>query len=286
MMREPAPLGASQKPAPLGASQRRNKGLAHLDYVVAISLMIILLVAVVGFLNTFFSNLNGEKKVSSASAQAASVMSNLLRDSQNITLRPFDLGTRAYRMYIILNNTNAFYKNQSLSAANQPAELVVFNYTHFGFAVDVNSTAIYNETNASVSYNINGYSISFAVNMTSGSSHMFTVYFDDDSNFTSRSVAVNGFDNITETIFPAEDMLLAQYKKLMALNSSSYAGVKNLTGLSDFRFQLVDASTNQTFLNYGDAPPGRGNVVALQRHVLYQNSTAGVRAGKAVIQVW
>ena len=114
----------------------------------------------------------------------------------------------------------------------------------------------------------------------------FTVYFDDDSNFTSRSVAVSGYDNLTEIVYPAEEVMVVKYNKIIDINKTSYSLVKNISGISDFRLRVIDATTNQTFLDYGSPTPTKANIVALQRRLLYQNSTAGIVQGKIIIQTW
>lgn len=264
----------------------KKKGVSHIDYIIAISMMIIILAVVVGFLNSFLSNLRHESESSASSTDALSVLSGLLYERGNISSRPFELGTKAYKIYITLNNTQNYYKNQSLVAANQTSELVSFNYTQLGYTASVNSTAIYNESNSSVNYNINSDIISFTANIASSGSALFTVYFDADSNFTGMSVPVSGFDNITEVFYPAEELRIVQYKKIIELNKTSYSLVKNMSGIPDFRLRIVDMQTNQTFLDYGSLPPSKANVVALQRYVLYQNSTAGIRQGRIIIQTW
>ena len=227
-----------------------------------------------------------ESESSASSTQAISALSGLLYERGNISSRPFDVGTKAYKMFIVVNNTQNYYTNQSLIVANQPSELISLNYTQFGYIVDINSTVVYNESNSSVPYSISSDTINFVANITSGRSMLFTVYFDDDSNFTSRSVTVSGYDNLTEIFYPVEEVRIVQYKRILEINKTSYSLVKNISGISDFRFRIIDAITNQTFLDYGSLPSSRDNVVALQRYILYQNSTAGVRQGKTIIQTW
>lgn len=83
-----------------------------------------------------------------------------------------------------------------------------------------------------------------------------------------------------------ERVELMQYRKIMLLNSTNYTRLKNATQMPrDFRIWLLDSGGSYVF-TYGPSAPGSGNVVAMRRHVVYQNSTGGIRKGTLNIQVW
>src|SRR3972149_7723905 len=97
---------------------------------------------------------------------------------------------------------------------------------------------------------------------------------------TGTSAAVAGSDNLTETVMAPGRIDVIQYKKVQFLKSSSYSAVKNSTkARSNFRIIITDTATNATHLDYGDEDPRRGNVVALEKFLLFQNSTGGIRLG-------
>ena len=80
---------------------------------------------------------------------------------------------------------------------------------------------------------------------------------------------------------------MLQYKKINELGNSNYTLVKNSTDIkNNFKITISDADTNATVLAYGPALPRIGNIIALQRYAVYQNSTAGIRNGKIIVNVW
>ena len=92
---------------------------------------------------------------------------------------------------------------------------------------------------------------------------------------------------MTERPYPIEKISLLQFREIQKLNSSDYTRMKNSIDIeNDFHIRIYDINKNQTFLDYGDNPPERGDVVALQRYVIYQNSTADIENGRLTIQVW
>ncbi|HIG97702.1 MAG TPA: LamG domain-containing protein [Candidatus Aenigmarchaeota archaeon] len=197
------------------------------------------------------------------------------------------LMTKAYRFYVILNNTQVFLKNQSEHPIHYDNELIKVNYTDLGIGADVPSTFVIDENNAPAAYNINGNTVTFVTDINPNGDKTFTVYFDDDSNFAEQSSTITGNDNLSETWTPPQAISVVQYRKLLFLNNSNYTRVKNATQLPrDFNIKLVDTGTSATILNFGPSAPPAGNVVSFRRFVLYQNSTGAMRRGRVTIQTW
>jgi hypothetical protein len=205
-----------------------------------------------------------------------------------LVLRRIGIRTNAYRFLILVNNTNPFYYNQSLDATDLTSELVSFDYTLLGYTgSDYKSTKIYDSNNNPVSYQINGTTISFATNIVANESKLFTVYFDDDSSFEDGSVAVTGSNYINETLYPIERIDLVQYEKIYALGNADYSAVRNGTNTTNnFRIRIQDYGTGSYILTFGDNPPRSGDVIALQKYIVFQNITGGIRSGKLIVQVW
>lgn len=197
------------------------------------------------------------------------------------------LATKAYRFYIIVNDTKTFWKNQSLPVETITNELVKFNYTTFAVGANVPSTVVYLSDGTPVNYQLSGNTITFSSNVAVNSTNIYNIYFDDDSDFVEQTSTVNGVDNLTEISGPIEIFPLLQYRKLIFLNNSNYTRVKNATQLPrDFSIRLIDTGTSATILNFGPPAPPGGNVIAFRRFAMYQNSTAAIRRGRLIIQVW
>ncbi len=197
------------------------------------------------------------------------------------------LKSRAYRFIIKINNSKSFWYNQSASHAALASEIVSVNLANVLPAYNINSITVYNPGNNTVTYQQSGSNISFAVpSISANETQWYTVYVDDDGIFANVSKAVTGTDNMSETVLPAEEIFVLDNLKLQNLNASDYTRVKNATGLGNFRIRLYDTNTTSNYIVFGDTVPRRGDVVALNRYFLYQNSTGGVRPGRLTIQTW
>ncbi|MEK6888410.1 MAG: LamG domain-containing protein [Candidatus Aenigmatarchaeota archaeon] len=197
------------------------------------------------------------------------------------------LMTKAYRFYVIVNNTQGSLKNQSDTIRNLANELILVNYTDLGIGANVPSTFVIDNNNAPAAYQINRTIAIFNTSIDSNADKTFTIYFDDDSNFAEQSTTMSGSDNLSETWLAPEAISVVQYRKLLFLNNSNYTRIKNSTHLPrDFSIKLVDTGTSATILNFGPATPPAGNVVSFRRFVLYQNSTGAMRRGRVTVQTW
>lgn len=203
-------------------------------------------------------------------------------------LRRLGLGTKAYKTIILVNNTAAFLRNASDPVARITNEKVVFNISSLIESYDLNSVMIYDDYNRSVPYQRAGQNFSFIVEVNATQERWYTVYFDDDSRrFVGPSSTVSGVDNLTETAFTPERVDVIQYDKLAQVNLTNATHIKQGMGLEgSFRIKITDVETNTTALDVGDTLPKTSNVVSLQRFVLFQNSTAGIRKGKMIVKVW
>ena len=261
-----------------------QKGAVQIDYIIAAGLFLMIFVVFITFATEYFSTtkesvrlmiLRGEAIGLLGVAEQGYVPENWTEDSYPSRI---GLATTVYRFFILANNTGGGALTD---------ELVQFNYTEIGFeGIDYNSTIVYDDNNT-VSYNISRDMVTFKTDIEANEVKWFTVYFDDDSNFTDRSAVISGTDSLSEKIYPVEEISLLQYKKIQLLNASNYTKMKNSSDIeNNFRIKIYDIGLNQTFLDYGGDLPAKGDVIALQRYVLYQNKTADIRNGRLTIRVW
>jgi hypothetical protein len=272
----------------------RKKGILQIDFIVAIGIFVAIFALVIQAITVYFSNAESTSDVEILTTQTISMLgildSGFVPASWNGTEQIDRLGiaTKAYKFFIVVNNTQLFYYNQSQSPGNLANELVSFNYTSMGIRnIDINSTSIYYD-NKEVPYNINADNITFRTDIGKNTVKIFTVYFDDDSNFTSRSVSISGSNYIRETIQAALPFNLIQYKKTAILNSSNYTAVRNALGAKNFRLTIhnIEKKPYAVFFDYGGEVPRAGNIVAIQRYALFQNSTAGINEGRLTVRMW
>jgi len=249
-----------------------SKGTVQVDYVFAVSAFILIFALIIQYTTSYYTKTNELTDIMLLRSDAMSILSITDCDEAYPCLQ-----SHAYSFYILVNNTQENLINQSHSVSDLLDELVIFNLDDIYENPDPNSIVIY-YNNTSVNYQRSDREITFKTDINASHAQWFTVYFDDDSNFADRSTSVVGNDNLTEKVYPIEKIYLLQYRKLEQLKNSGYAS-------SNLHLTIYNEN-NQTFFAYGSDVPKRGNVVALQKNLAYQDSIGNVEFGKFVVQVW
>lgn len=259
-----------------------SKGAIQVDFVIAASLFIVIFAFVVISLTNYISTIRIQTNSLGIKAEAFSLLDLTER---NFSPNKIGLGTQIFRFYVIINNSQTHMIDPLKPIGNLTDELVNINFSDYGINKDINSTVIYDENNSLVDYQITSIdNITFLISIQANSVKTYTIYFDDDSNFTSRSVVLSGTDNLTEKVIKPEKINAIQFKSLQVINATNYELTRNSTGVkNNFRIRLVD---NTTFFSYGPEPPREGDVVSLQRYVLYQNSTCDINNGLIIVDVF
>lgn len=265
------------------------KGATQVDYVIALGIFIMAFGLIVTLTTDYYTNVTEISKIVVLRSGAIDMMDSLGREPLPLqwTTGPdvLGLGGSAYSFYILVNNTSPHYNNTGVTAQNLSGELVSFNYSQL--SIDVNSTVIYNETGHIVPYNMSGNIITFNVSVNAGEVKWFTVYYDDTSNFTARNISIQGANNLTEKIYPAREIAVIEYREIQKLQNAAYTSVKSSIGMKDeFSVEVFNTVTNETFMAFGGTAPTRGNVISLERPVVFQNSTAAIIRGKIIVKVW
>lgn len=271
------------------------KGASSIDYVIAFGIFIVFLGLIMSLVTDYFAGTNKISKITVLRGEALDLLNSLEKKPVpgGWSGGPYVLGAggKAYRFYIVVNNTALNYLNAGITAEALTRENVSFSYTRLGFSdIDINSTMIINETGGRVAYNVTNTTITFSVPVQLSEERLFTVYFDDDSNFTDYSAAVTGAsnnENLTEKIYPAQEIPVIEYREIQRMQNAVYSAMKNATGIkNDFSIEIFNSETNATYVTIGADVPKRGDIVALERPVMYQNSTAHVIRGKLIVKVW
>lgn len=254
------------------------------DYIIAVGIFLIIFASFLQMSTEYFKTVRQTTHVETLRADALELLGAADRPFVAEEWRNESIGiaTRAFRFSIIVDNSAAFLNNQSHSVTALDDELVSFNIT---LPLDNGSISIYDDEGDYVPYMLQGSNLTFSTEISANSVKNFTVYFDDDSNFTSRSATVTGGNNISETALNPEEITVIQHRKYQILNASIYDDLRNVsTIISDFNIELID---NQTVIfSLGPETPRAGDVVALEKYVVYQNATGGIRNGKIVVRTW
>lgn len=277
----------------MSSAKSSQKGLVQVDYMISLGLFFVVFSFLIFGLTSYFVNVKDTLDIVNLRAEALSLLrlaeSDYTPSGWNGTgnVSRVGLATAAKRFSVAVNNSKPFYINQSLNVTDL-TEVVRLNLSQIGFQRhDFNSTAVYNTANVSIPFQRNGDNISFTVSVNSFAVTYVTVYIDDDSNFTGASVSVSGSDTLNEIVTAPERLDVLQYNKIQRLSISDYLAVKNSTKIrGEFHIKLTDTVTKSVFLDYGGTEPRSGNVISLDRMVLFQNATGGIRRGKLAVQTW
>ena len=252
------------------------KGTIQIDYIIAAGIFFLVFAFTINFLTDYLTTTKELSEIIELRTRALSLLGMADRefDDERIGLQ-----SDAYRFYMLVNNTKENLISQE-EADDLNNELVEFSLPLGSF--DENSVAIYSD-GSQIPCSKSGDMIRFVTDIDANQSKLFTVYLDDDSNFTGSFVEISYFDNVTEKMYPMEKISLLQYRNIQKLGNSDYSAVKNNTG--DFYVTIYD-STGNKFFGFGGSVPRKGDVIALERYVIYQNSTAGIENGRIVVQTW
>lgn len=196
------------------------------------------------------------------------------------------LGSDSYRIDVLLNNTIDDFPN----------EIVSINFSLMDYDdIDQNSVIVYNQSGSAIACQVSDKILTFSANIPNNTQQWYYVWFsrNSTSNFSSPfcSSSISGTDNLTtanrnETLLAPISIPVLQHSKIVALNSSDYEILKGTADIgSDFHITLKDSSGN-TYMDYGEDMPRKGDIYGLQRNVIFQNSTSGVMEGKIYVYVW
>lgn len=230
--------------------------VSQADYVIAVGIFILAFSFVINIITDYFSVMQESTDIASLRSKALNILENIFEPPYPVDWsdvpEKIGLGTKAYRFKIVLNNTGPNITNYR----------VEINYTQLGILnIDYNSTYVY--SNEEIKYNISSDLLIFETNLTSNQIKTFFVYYDDDSNFTDRSVALTTnplkYDFGTETSSVktgytqvTNNTLYPSYGWITSPRNSTDRGIDDLKG------DIVMDNETRTFSL--DVPNGTYNV--------------------------
>ena len=273
--------------------EKSKKGAIQLDYIIALGLFILMLSFMINYMTNFVTVSKESLEVVSLRSKASTLIKTLADyettwNSSDVSSYPENIGlkTKAYWFFVLVDNTEENLKTGG-NVTSLTNELVRINFTLMNMSPDLFSAVIYDSSRNLVTYDTDGNTIIFNVDLDINESKWFEVFIDDDSNFTDNTGTVStALDNITETIYPVRYLDIIQYRKIEKLNSSNASSFASKTGIDRFFIELIDSAGNQVFnFSTGDIPE-RADVIALEKAVVYQNSTAGIEKGKLKVYTW
>lgn len=200
-------------------------------------------------------------------------------------IKRIGLNTDVYRIIVEVSNIRPYYKNQGQPSSDMNNELAYVDLSSYP-EIDFDSVSVYNSTDE-ISYQRQGTFIIFSASVAINANSTYFVYFSSGTEFNEKNTTITGNDNLTEIIYPAEKIPALGYEKMRNLNRTSVEFVKNSTIFDrDFEISLVDYATGEQYWRFGDDAPKRSDIYALQRYVMYQNETAGIKQGQILVKLW
>ncbi len=180
------------------------KSLSQIDFAIAVGIFLGVFAFSILFTTDRISGIKDQIESLDQYLTGEKILSSLFIDSGNLSLV-----SKAYRFYVIINNTQPYLKNQSAAVSDLENELVIVNFSSLGYPdIDFNSVRVYNSSGSAIKCEIDPERkiLKFLVNISAFESKEFKVWFDDDSNFTLPfcNFSISGSDNLTEIIYPPE----------------------------------------------------------------------------------
>ncbi|MBI5332454.1 MAG: hypothetical protein HZB65_02690 [Candidatus Aenigmarchaeota archaeon] len=164
------------------------------------------------------------------------------------------------------------YRFYAYTGANSSSdELVVVNLNMFGNN-DPYSAIVQDSYGKYHNYSVSMNNIAFAA----GSTNLFTVYFDDDSDFPAKDYSLNGTNKIVEKVHGFEKLYVVQYKLIENMKNTNYT-------LSAIKYHII-VDDGKRLLDYGPEP--RGITVIRKRPVMIQNSDGRLTNGWIIVKTW
>jgi hypothetical protein len=203
-----------------------------------------------------------------------------------IRLERIGLLSKIFRITVLVENKQANWYLPPPNISGLANEIVSINLSNMIGMFNPDSVSVYDESNRSLNYNSGGGNVSFIADISAGASKWFIIYAQSGGFFPTRSGAISGSDNISQAVFPPEEVEVASYAKMQMLENSNYTKVRENIGLSRFHLRIIDTLSGNYALDFGDDIPRRGDVIAFQKYVLVQNRTAGINEGVLSVQAW
>jgi hypothetical protein len=271
-----------------------GKGQAQMDYIIAISIIFLVMVFMVNFTTSYVSTIKDSSDAAIIRSQTYYLLGMLERGPEpanwtqdtSAPLRRMGLRTDAYRFTVELRNEKGYYSDNNRHPQNLANETVYINFSRIYPGADMGSVTIY-YNGSEIRYARQDKLVYFNTSVPAHQNRSYNVYFTAGTNITEKNTTLAGDDELTEVIFPVEKIDLLGYENLYSLNQSSVENIINSTGFDrEFELVLNDADSNATYWRYGGPVPRRADIHATQRYMLYQNESGGIRPGQFIVKLW
>ncbi|MFH0949179.1 MAG: hypothetical protein V1802_01700 [Candidatus Aenigmatarchaeota archaeon] len=253
------------------------KGISQIDFVIAAGIFIVAFGFAINSLSNSMALSEKPGSIALLRSRAVNMVDSLLSES--------GIETEAYMLYVNVSNVKERLINKSITSIIETLrnETVKVNFSLLNISQpDFNSIVVY-ESGQRLKHNISDTLLRFSTNLNIGQSKIFSVYFDDDSNFTNASGYIRGPNKLNEVVLPVERIHVIQYRKIQGF-FEDYNKLKAYYG-GDFRIVIYDKKTGAQII-YGYEPPKKGDVISMSRFVMIQNATADINEAEISVIVW
>ncbi|GEM_PF-3138796 len=244
---------------------------AQIDYVIAAGVFLGAFLFLTAFVSNYSNTSFSAILTTNLRESALAMLDGIGRDAGGNKITDFGLGTDAFTFQVRITNPGSSTGNDSTS----------FKLSDVGYPdADENSVSV-QDGDTVIPHALAGGNFRFNTDVPP-SDKTVSVWFDDDSNFPTKSSTVpNIADAFNSTLLQVERIRVVSYARLQALNATPYSSVREDF---NFRISLVDRN-GIDYYSYGEIPP-EGNVIALQRPAVFQTQGAVYVKGYLIAQVW
>jgi len=196
-----------------------------------------------------------------------------------LRLERIGLAAKSKKYGIMVSNNKQYWRDQSVNVTDLVGEVVSADLNLSGNE----SVQVNDPDGVAQQIGISGTNVTFLANVAANRTLWYYAYVSEGP--APSTTNISGTDLITETVIAPEEITILDSSKIQTLMGSNYTAMREGLGISDFRIRLTDM-TSLNSSSFGGDVPRRGDVVAIDRLVIYQNSTGGLRPGRLTVLVW
>ena len=235
----------------------------QIDYAAALAIFLVSFIAVVSVVSAHMEYVEEAAERNAMKFYAESLLKVAEREwSGTGSISSAGIGTRAYFFELTTSGSGIAH----------------FAFSNISRELDPNSFAIYEKGawDEPLPYAITGQGISFS---TGGSSE-FAVWFDDDSDFESRSTVLPDEPPVKSTMWQVEERTVVSFAGMQNLADLGYNAAKE-----DYSFRIsVSDYQGRVIFTYGPEP--RAKKATARKSVAVQRGNADIVSGEFMAEVF
>jgi len=236
----------------------------EIDHIVAVGLFILVLGIAIGFVSYSITDTRESIKLNNLKKKSDVIFQNIFREDTNISLL-----SKAYKVHVYV---------ETPPKDSTEKEIVIIDLGKYG-EFDQYSITVKDDLGNKYAFDESGTQIRFS-SYINKIPKKFTVFYDDDSNFTSaRTTTIDGIDSVKEKVYIPEPIRIIQFRKMSELSKRQYT-----TSSADYHISIF--TNERQYFNYGPKPRPTQSVVVKEVPVLLQLPSADIIEARLRLEVF